>query len=154
MRDEVCPAALNDSEIDVVSLDNYEVDFDDLEDDYDWFVERWGPQQLALVPATSYDDAGTYFSDRLRANKTAHRLKAYFAYANAKNAECNMEFTRVDGTGSYDRCRVWVVAGWSSEPSLPIHGGWISLLHPSDRGAKLILDEWVSELSKPRRAVQ
>lgn len=151
MRDKRCPAALNDSLIDVVSLDNYDVDFDDIEDDYAWFIERWGAQQLALVPATSYDDAGSYFSDRLRANKTAQRLKAYFAYANLMNAECNMEAGRLDGTGGYDRCRVWVVAGWSSEPWLPIHGGWISLLHPNDEGAALILDEWASEFSKLRR---
>jgi hypothetical protein len=151
MRDE-CAAELNDPTIDVVSLDKYGVPFSDIEDDYNWFVGHpdWSKQQLALVPATAYDTAGSLLGDIFRATDAADRLGAYFAYADGMNEQCDMGLGRMGGTGSYDGCRVWVVAGWMSEPEFAQHGGWRGLLKWDDP-AEDIRATWAAELSRPRR---
>ena len=149
MRDSSCPAVLNDASIDVVSLDKYEVDFANLEDDYAWFASAWPRQQVALVPATAYRSGGD------SAEEVAARLQGYFDYANGMNQRCDMELGRVGRTGNYDGCRVWIVAGWSAEPAFPYDGGWYSLFwRGSSAGPPSgapILDRWTREINRAPR---
>jgi hypothetical protein len=156
MRDAECPAPLNDLAIDVVSLDRYQVDFADIEQHYDWFVSRWPQQQLALVPAVSYTASGDDNERARAAARTARRLRGYFAYANEINGSklraCDMPVRRFTGSGPYDRCRVWLVAGWSSVRYFDQGPGWYGMLRPDDEKAELILDEWASQFSRVRRS--
>ena len=88
--------------------------------------------------------------------RTARRLQGYFAYANRMNGSanhaCDMPLGRVGRTGPYDRCRVWLVAGWSSVQYFDQGPGWYGMLRPQDPNAKLILDAWVSQFSRVRRS--
>jgi hypothetical protein len=145
MRDELCPAVLNDPSFDVISLDKYEVDFKDIESDYDWFIEEFPEQQVALIPAASYDEPGD-------GERAGARMLDYFRYANTLNRQCTMGLGRMGGTGSYDGCRVWIVAGWSAEPHFPLHGEWWGMLRENDPDSDAILTVWKSEFSKIRRS--
>jgi len=139
----VGPLLLNDAAIDVVSLDKYEVDFSDLQDEYDWFISAMPQQQIALVPGTHYRVGGD------SPQQAADRLQGYFNYANDKNQQCDIGLGRVGRTGSYDGCRVWMVVGWLAEPVVSSHGtayrGWLSSENYPIRNA------WNSQLSKVRR---
>jgi len=144
MRRDVCPLALNDSAIDVVSLDIYQADFSAaIRDHYDWFISRPEQQQIALVPATHYK-VGVDSDSR-----AAARLEGFFEYANTLNQRCDRPLGRVGRTGNYDGCPVWVVAGWLAQPvyeeASVVHHG---LLNESSGG---IRSTWSSQFSKGRR---
>jgi hypothetical protein len=144
MRREICPLALNNSAIDVVSLDIYQADFnEDIRDHYDWFMTRPEQQQIALVPATHH---------KIGVDSDSHasaRLHAFFRYADTLNQRCDRPLGRVGRTGNYDGCPVWIVAGWLAQPvyeeaSIVHHG----LLNES---SSQIRSAWSSQLSKRRR---
>jgi hypothetical protein len=150
MRSATCPVALNDSTFDVVGLDKYEVNFSNIEDEYAWFASAWPQQQVALVPATAYKLGGP------GPQATADIMQGYFDYANNMNQPCDMPPGRVGRTGVYDRCRVWVVAGWLSEPWYPLDGNWVGLLNtsppaPGVPAAAPMRERWATELAKRRR---
>jgi len=141
MRRDICPLALNDSVIDVVSLDIYQADFGEaIKDHYDWFISRPEQQQIALVPATHHKIGVDNDS------KAAGRLKGFFEYANTLNQRCDRPVGRVGRTGNYDGCPVWVVAGWLAQPVFEeasvVHHG---LLNES---SSKIRTAWSSQLSK------
>ena len=143
MRRESCPLALNDSAIDVVSLDIYQADFNDaIKAHYDWFLGQPEQQQIALVPATHHKIGVD--SD----SQASARLHAFFRYANTLNRRCDRPLGRVGRTGNYDGCPVWVVAGWLAQPvyeeASVVHHG---LLNESSAEIRSV---WSSQLSKHR----
>ena len=144
MRDPICPQDLNDPVIDVVSLDSYDAFVSSLRDEYDWFVSSIPEQQIALVPGTFYEDDWSFIAKTL----AKLRLKGYFDYANHLNRRCDVGLGRVGPTGSYDGCRLWIVAGWSATPQI---GPYLGLLHPK---VAPLSEVWSSELSKVRRVDQ
>jgi hypothetical protein len=147
MRGDDC-VGLNDPDIDVVSLDHYEVNFSSIQDEYAWFASEWPQQQLALVPGTHQRiDGGD------TAEQAAARLQDYFDYANSMNQPCDpADLGRVGRTGNYDGCRVWIVAGWLPDavhpvpPAAPLYYG---LLHSSSAP---IAEAWLDEFHKVRRS--
>jgi hypothetical protein len=150
MQRGYCPLDLNHAAVDVVSTANYVDPFKSFKHHYDWFISQWPQQQLALIPATAYVDGGS-------PEAVAELLQGYFDYANDMNqATCDMEdLGRVGHTGKYDRCRVWIVAGWSSEPYFPHDGDWYSLFWSGSEqfpSGTPILEEWSAEFSKLRRS--
>jgi hypothetical protein len=140
MRDADCEH-LNDSAIDVVSLDRYEVNFSAIEDEYAWLIAAMPQQQLALVPGTHHRVNGD------TAARAAARLQGFFDFANSQNKRCAVQQGRVGRTENYDGCRVWIVAGWLAEPAYPSSAPeYYGLLHSSSAP---IAEAWLDELSKP-----
>ncbi len=144
MRRAICPIALNDSAIDVVSLDIYQADFNEaIKDHYDWLISQPEQQQIALVPATHHRIGSD--SD----SQASARLKAFFNYANRLNQRCERPVGRVGRTGNYDGCPVWVVAGWLAQPvyeeASVVHHGLLNESSSEIRSA------WSREFSKGRR---
>jgi hypothetical protein len=145
MPGDNCSLNLNDSSIDVVSLDRYEVNFSAIQSNYTFFIATMPNQQLALVPGTHYRVGGD------SPQTAAGRLQGFFDYANSMNQQCNMGLGRMGRTGFYDGCRVWMVAGWVANPALPLPPDtpqYYGILHSSSAA---ISTAWLSELSKVRR---
>jgi hypothetical protein len=110
MRDKVCPFALNDTYIDVISIDYYEGPFDQVQGDYHW-LRTHAPtnhQQLGMVP---------FVGSRTGVNPVAPAtaaswLFAYYEYAAYLNQTCNLMLGPKGVTGLFDGCPVWAIVGW------------------------------------------
>jgi hypothetical protein len=138
-----CTADLNKPYIDVVSLDDYGVPFgwdNNVQPDtgvmvyYDWLINNPATpqQQLALIPGTFVGQEGI--------------LGGYYPYPNYVNSQgCDLPLGPRGVTGSYDRCRVWIVFGWAAG-DFP---GYVGELDPNAGGIRNI---WQPEVNVPRRA--
>lgn len=138
-----CAADLNKDYIDIVSLDDYDVPFgwgNNVQPDtsvmvyYDWLINHPATlqQQLALIPGTFVGQEGV--------------IPSYFPYPNYVNGQgCDLPLGPRGITGSYDRCRVWIVFGWLAGNS----PGYVGELDPRADG---IRDIWQPEVKKPLRA--
>lgn len=139
-----CP--LNQTYIDVISLDVYQVSFTQnfqsqgqtvsVKFYNDWLVaSRAKPQQqLALVPGVFYPVSPVSFS----ASTAASWLQGYFDYANTLNA-----------TG-WDAPMVWLVAGWPGvNYDVDVGSGylWRGIFHPSSAP---IAWAWRTQFLNPR----
>ena len=105
---------VNQAYIDVISLDDYHVDFDTTVKPYynDLITNattspEYQHQQLALFP-------GTFVQPGDDAMAQEKRLSGYFNYATTQNQSCNVSLGSRGITGSYDGCRVWIVMGYLS----------------------------------------
>ena len=140
MMDTGCPAELNQSYIDVVSLDVYWKPFDaEPHSYYNWLMSHLaGPgQKIALIP-------GTFVRKGVdKPHEQAALLKGYFDYANGMNAQC-----RQSGKRSKNRCPVWLVAGWLATGFNNKAAHWAGLQDPESAE---IRSAWASELAKPVR---
>jgi hypothetical protein len=109
--DENSGCDLNKSYIDVISMDIYDVDFyTTLSNRYDDLYANHRPtpyQQLALVAGTF-----THGYNQQTGQQGAARLSGYFAYAADMNQQCDLPLGPSRISGIYDRCPVWMVAGW------------------------------------------
>lgn len=109
MRDHGCD--LNQSYIDVVSIDKYTGTFFDSVEPYYYYLKTHAPtnyQQRGLVPLV----ASKINSNPLSAATVAGRLPAYFEYAAYENQTCNLPLGATGATGLFDGCPVWAIAGW------------------------------------------
>jgi len=124
MMDYYCPLPLDQSYIDVISLDKYNVPFSSVKPYYDWLAayRPKNSQQLALVPGTFYIESPNYLDPYYPASW----LQGYFDYANSMNSV------------GWDAPMVWLIAGWpagdGSDPYYPgdIGGGniWRGIFTP------------------------
>ena len=151
MRAENCPFRINDWYMDVVSMDIYEVPFNNqVRSHYDWlFANRpTAYQQLALIPGTFR----VYGANVVNATLAADWVSQYFDYANHMNASCTLPIGRTGVTKSFDGCPIWLVAGFSGdanthqEQSPGVH--WVSLLDPS---SFWIRGRWRAQLTIPTK---
>ncbi|MDB6105244.1 MAG: hypothetical protein JWO52_5243 [Gammaproteobacteria bacterium] len=154
MQDTNCPLALNQSYIDVISVDDYRTPFrpngrpngsPNVQSYYAWFINNPATlyQQLALVPGTFYqsgvDDPQTQ----------ANYLQGYFDYANSKNQNCNLSLGSAGRTWNFDGCRVWIVMGWLAGNYTDPNGNlYVGELDPSSGP---ITTAWRQE-ARPTRA--
>jgi hypothetical protein len=148
MMDPGCsPAlALNQPNIDVISVDHYRTPFyrtalnPNVQAYYDWFIAHPATpqQQLALVPGTFFvpgtDDPATQ----------ASYLQGYFDYANSMNSNCNLSLGTRGSTFNFDGCRVWIVMGWLAGN----YDVYVGLLDPR---SAVIANTWRKE-ARPTRA--
>ncbi len=138
-------AFLNGPYVDVVSFDQYLVDFNNtVKPVYDYFLAHPGypGQQLALIPGTfvyDYSQTGQFVD----AVAQAHLLEEFFDYANNVNNSCTLPLGNNGVTQSFDGCPVWMITGW-------LYGtcceGFIGL---NDPAAGPIQAAWEAELSTP-----
>jgi hypothetical protein len=154
MMDPNCAMTwLNDPSFDVVSMDKYNVPFDDgydyvtigspsssVKPYYDFLANcpAAPSQQLALVPGTFYFQSPTYIAPITEASW----LQGFFDYANSSNQSCNLPLGGAGATGNYDGCKIWAVMGfWASSGAVDIGGGqyWVGLF---DSTAWPILATW------------
>src|SRR5262249_43985808 len=104
-----CPP-LNDSFVDVISLDKYAVEFSPaVQTYYDWFAanKSYAGQQMALTPGTFSRPEAIY-----NPTAVANRLQGYFDFADMMNQSCNLPLGATGFSGNSDGCPVWMVGGW------------------------------------------
>jgi hypothetical protein len=110
IRNDACTFALNDTYIDVISIDYYEGPFDQIEGDYYW-LKTHAPtnyQQLGLVPFVGNRTGQNAISPATAASW----LFAYYEYAAYHNQTCDLPLGPTGVTGLFDGCRVWAITGW------------------------------------------
>lgn len=146
-RRQPCPVRLNESYMDVVSLDIYGRDFASIRHYYDYlFANRpTAYQQLALIPGT-YSQRAAGFS----ANEVRDRLQGFFDFADAMNRSCSLQLGRVGVTRSADGCPVWLVAGFWGEAI--IRDGRAPIFAAPDSDP--IRRKWQAQFRLPLRAVE
>lgn len=104
-----CPP-LDDTFVDVISLDKYAVDFPTgIQTYYNWFAANpsYPGQQMALTPGTFSRPETIYHPTAV-----ADRLQGFFDYADMMNQSCNLPLGATGFTGNSDGCPVWMVGGW------------------------------------------
>jgi hypothetical protein len=144
------PVQINRDDIDVISVDNYDVDFNPgVEQYYDWLLNPshrvCASQQIALIPATHVKIGHN------TADGQAIRLQAYFDYANAHNQTCGLELGARGLTGNYDRCPVWIVLGFLAADATVNGTEYAGLLDPRVRNTALDTT-WHQQLNLPLRS--
>jgi hypothetical protein len=150
MMDGFC--TLNNSTIDVVSMDKYQVPFAGstsclvpqerascVQPYYDWLVTHraYPGQQIALIPGTFADS--TQGDD---AQTQALRLQGFFDYA-AKNQSCNVPLGNTGATGRADGCLIWTVIGFGA------HQGAGIMIGEDDPGGEPIQQLWRAQVNLP-----
>ena len=135
---------LDTTNIDVISLDIYETQFNpSIAAYYDWILAHKAPeQQVALIPGT--------FSGHANAQTQAGLLSGFFSYAQAHNSTCNQPLGKRGVTGNFDRCPVWLVAGWLAGNS----GDYLGLFHSSSAPIANVWRQKVAEPIRPDLAKQ
>ena len=141
----ICPM-LNDSFIDVVSVDDYGVDFaGSVQAYYDQLVanKAYSGQQLALVPGTfTLTNNSTYDG-----TSVADRLQGYFDYANSLNQACNLPPSASGFTGNSDGCPVWIVGGWLFDTFTDTGG--VTYFGEGDPNSQAVAQAWRAEMALP-----
>jgi hypothetical protein len=139
---------LNQSYIDVISMDEYGVEFDNtIRNRYDnlYANHRHSPhQQLGLVPGTF---TGGYKDQK--AEDQARRLRGHLQYAYNMNQRCDLPLGPSRITGIYDRCPVWMVAGWSGGKE-DFHEDGYTFRHIDHPASRDVFDAWQSFFSLPK----
>jgi hypothetical protein len=116
--------SLNAPYIDVVSADDYYIDFpgqpaacvgqqvgaQPVQCTYDWFLAHPGRfgQQLALVPGTFVQSSGPAAD----AAEQGLIVEHYLNYATTMNQSCTLPLGGLNVTSLWDGCPVWMVAGF------------------------------------------
>ena len=144
-----CPVQINRDYIDVISVDNYDVDFSPTVNNY--YVWLTNPihsvsasQQIALLPPTHLKIGIT--DPTTQANVVQH----YFDYANTQNQSCNLNLGPRGKTGSYDGCRVWIVLGFLAGDATVNGVEYAGMLDPRVQNTQLDT-AWHQELNLPLR---
>jgi len=142
---------LNKPYIDVISMDVYgepfypvlnERSISELYGDL-YFNHRHSPyQQLALVP-------GTFTSSKQSGQNAADWMSGYLVYAYYMNQECNLPLGPTRITGIYDRCPVWMIAGWMGGTRVLTEGSMN--YYPIDHAnSAWVFNAWQSAFAVPK----
>src|SRR5215813_5339239 len=141
MRNQPACPPLDDSFVDVISLDKYAVDFSPaVQSYYNWFAANpsYPGQQMALTPGTFSQPNDVY-----SATAVASRLQGFFDYADAMNQSCTLPLGATGFSGNSDACPVWMVGGWLFDnccaPTITYFG-------ENDPASQAIAQAWQAEM--------
>jgi hypothetical protein len=152
-----CPPSLNGPFVDVISMDKYWKPFPGpcqivakqpancVQSYYDWMLgHRASPgQQVALIPGTFVRTQNGVQIDQ--GQQQAALLSGFFNYANGINQTCDFPPGNLGFTGNFDRCPVWVVAGFPGQSFMDTNYLWHGELD-TDPMVQPIQQVWRAEL--------
>jgi hypothetical protein len=123
----------NQTYIDVVSEDDYNVDFGGNPEAF--------YANILTAPATDYQQVALVPGVFSTPTDQLSYLQGYFDYANSENQACNLPLGPRGLTGSFDGCPVWIVLGYPANNS----GGYTG---PVDSNSD-VATAWHQEIALP-----